>query len=177
MIVCYYVSRKAVRMNSSKNQKIQAAGAIFVIAAIIIIGALATRTKSTQTVATRTAAKDTSTNTAQTSNQTCSTITANTTFKDGTYAAVGSYTSPGGSESIKVNLTLSDNVVTAATVTSGANDPTASSYQGYFISGYKPSVVGKKISTIKLSNVSGSSLTSQGFNQALQKVECHAEQA
>jgi uncharacterized protein with FMN-binding domain len=104
-----------------------------------------------------------------------SSTTHSGTYKDGTYGATGHYDSPGGTESVKVSLTLMSDKVSAATVNSGANDPTALSYQTIFISGYKPFVVGKKINTIKLSNVSGSSLTSQGFNDALRQIERQAQ--
>jgi hypothetical protein len=97
------------------------------------------------------------------------------TYKDGTYSATGSYTSPGGLEKINVTLTLSGNIVSNSSVISGANDPTASSYQSLFISGYKGKVVGKKISEINLKNVSGSSLTPQGFMSALKTIENEAK--
>jgi uncharacterized protein with FMN-binding domain len=93
------------------------------------------------------------------------------TYKDGSYSAVGQYYSPGGQESVKVSISLKNNLVTDSQVMSGANDPTASSYQKIFISNYKSYVIGKKISSIKLANVSGSSLTSQGFQDALKQIE------
>jgi uncharacterized protein YpmS len=64
---------------------------------------------------------------------------------------------------------------TTASSSSGANDPEAREYQSMFISGYKQQVVGKRISDISLSRVSGSSLTSQGFNSAIQKIESQAK--
>jgi uncharacterized protein with FMN-binding domain len=112
-----------------------------------------------------------STSTVSVSKQTSSTSSASTDYKDGTYSATGSYYSPGGKEELKVNLSLSNDTVVAANVVSGANDPTAESYQSLFISGYKSHVIGKKINSIKLTNVSGSSLTSQGFNNALKQIE------
>jgi uncharacterized protein with FMN-binding domain len=96
-------------------------------------------------------------------------------YKDGSYRATGIYISPAGQESLGVSLTLNDDIVTASSVQSGANDPTASVYQQSFISGYKKYVVGKKVNSIRLANVSGSSLTSQGFNDALQQIEEQAK--
>jgi uncharacterized protein with FMN-binding domain len=93
-------------------------------------------------------------------------------YKDGDYTAMGQYTSPGGLESLTVNLTIAANTVTAATVEKGAQDPTASSYQAIFISDY---VVGKKVNSISLHNVAGSSLTPTGFMQALKKIEQDAQ--
>ena len=92
------------------------------------------------------------------------------------YSVTGHYvTRRVAQKRLKVSLTLNDDAVSSANVTSGANDPTAASYQSIFISGYKPFVVGKKINTIRLSNVSGSSLTSQGFNDALKQIEQQAK--
>ncbi len=97
------------------------------------------------------------------------------TYKDGTYTATGSYNSPGGLETVDVTLTLSGDVVTSANVVSGARDPESRRYQSAFISGYKQYVVGKKISSINLGTVSGSSLTPKGFNDAVTKIETQAK--
>ena len=96
------------------------------------------------------------------------------TFKDGSYTATGSYESPGGNEHITVHVALKGGVVTATSATSGAGDPEAHEYQSMFISGYTGQVVGKRITDIHLSRVSGSSLTSQGFNDALSQIENQA---
>jgi len=121
------------------------------------------------TIHPRAATPTTSRTTANTANTPTSMM-----YKNGTYNATGSYYSPGGKETLKVSLTLNENVVTGATVQSGGGDPTAISYQSIFISGYKPYVIGKKIGSIKLKNVSGSSLTPQGFNDALKQIEHEA---
>lgn len=103
------------------------------------------------------------------------TAVAGHTYKDGTYTEVGSYSSPAGTEMITVTLTLANSTVTNSMVMRGANDPTASSYQSLFISGYKGKVEGKKLSDINLTNVSGSSLTPKGFMSALQQIEKDAQ--
>ena len=96
-------------------------------------------------------------------------------FKDGTYTADGEYTSPGGAQKIEVSLTLADDVVTAVTVTSdAANDPTGKQYQSQFSKGISAEVVGKKIDSLTVSKISGSSLTSMGFNSAVKKIEAEA---
>lgn len=104
-----------------------------------------------------------------------STSSSNQTYKNGTYSAIGSYSSPAGMEDVAVSLTLTNGIVTDSTVMRRANDQTASSYQGLFISGYKAQVTGKKISDIKLSNVAGSSLTPKGFMDALNKIKTEAK--
>lgn len=100
---------------------------------------------------------------------------ATTSFKDGSYTATGDYESPGGDESITVSVTLKGGVITATSAQSGANDPTADMFQNDFIQGYKSLVVGQPISSVNLSKISGSSLTSQGFNDAITKIENEAK--
>lgn len=153
------------------DNKVSKKQAIITIAlvAITIFAVLGTivlaKKKSTKNLAN--AADNTTNNTSQDN--------PSTTYKDGTYQATGSYVSPGGNESITISVTLKDGVVTETSATSGANDPTAKQYQGEFIAGYKDQVVGKKVSSIKLSRVSGSSLTSQGFNSALEQIKQQAQ--
>ena len=97
-----------------------------------------------------------------------------TTYKNGTYSAIGNYGSPGGSETINVELTFSNDVITSANVISNATRPASINWQEAFISGYKPFVVGKKIDEVILTKVSGSSLTPKGFNEALAEIKVQA---
>jgi uncharacterized protein with FMN-binding domain len=96
-------------------------------------------------------------------------------YKDGTYSATGSYMSPGGPDQVGVTLTLKDDLITDITVTPEPGDNESARYQNKFASGYKPLVIGKDISTVHLSKVSGSSLTSKGFNDALAQIETQAK--
>ncbi len=97
------------------------------------------------------------------------------TYKDGTYSAVGHYTSPAGPETINVTLTLKGNVITDADVKAQATNKKSVFMQNSFISGYKAQVVGKNINDVKLSgNISGSSLTLMGFNDAVAQVKTQA---
>jgi uncharacterized protein with FMN-binding domain len=98
-----------------------------------------------------------------------------TTYKDGTYTALGDYTSPGGAEQIKVTVTLKDDIITDATVVSLATRPETKLNQNKFISGFKAQVIGKKITDVVLSKVSGSSLTPGGWNNAISKIEAQAQ--
>lgn len=97
-----------------------------------------------------------------------------TSYKDGTYSASGRYSSPGGQEEVDVTVTLANNVITDVTVTTDAASGTSAQYQSEFKNGYKKLVVGKNISDVKLSRVAGSSLTSTGFNNALDKIKTDA---
>jgi len=96
-------------------------------------------------------------------------------FKDGSYSAQGTYSSPGGQELISVDLTLAGDVVKSVTVKTVKADPTATSYEAKFIGGISAAVVGKKISDLQVSKVAGSSLTSMGFNDALAKIKTDAK--
>jgi uncharacterized protein with FMN-binding domain len=118
-------------------------------------------------------------NTAQVSSDTTATTvdmsTATSDYKNGTYTATGNYTSPGGNESITLSVTLQGDIITDSSVQEGATDPEAREYQADFISGYKAFVTGKNISSVRLSRVSGSSLTSGGFNRALDQIKQQAK--
>ncbi len=96
-------------------------------------------------------------------------------YRDGTYSANGTYMSPGGPDEIAVTLTLVNGIVTDANVTSVTADRKSAQYQNRFILGYKQYVVGKSISSINLTNVSGSSLTPIGFNNALSQIKSQAK--
>ncbi|WP_370545032.1 hypothetical protein [Herbiconiux sp. VKM Ac-1786] len=99
---------------------------------------------------------------------------ASSTYKDGTYEAKGSYTSPNGQEEIDVSLTLAGDVITAVTVTPEATNPNSVNYQTQFADGISEVVVGKDIDEIDVSRVAGSSLTSGGFNEAVETIKSDA---
>lgn len=96
-------------------------------------------------------------------------------FKDGTYTADGSYQTPGGRESIGVTVTLTNGVVTSASVEQKGERGESKEYQAKFASGFASQVVGKKIDEVSLSRVAGSSLTSNGFNNAIATIENQAK--
>lgn len=95
------------------------------------------------------------------------------TYTDGTYEAQGSYANPGGQSSVDVTMTVADNIVTEVEVAPGASG-TSLSYQQQFIAGIDASVVGKSLNDIEVTKVSGSSLTSGGFNKALAQIKSEA---
>ena len=103
------------------------------------------------------------------------TTPVSTTFKDGTYSSTGSYQTPGGQESIGVKVTLANSVITDASVTKMGQSGEAQEYQTEFANAFKSKVVGKKVSEVKLDRVAGSSLTSNGFNNALSDIEKQAQ--
>jgi len=103
------------------------------------------------------------------------TTTEAATYKDGTYTEKGRYVSPGGAESIDVTVTIANDIITSATVTSNATRGESSEHQADFIAGYKSLVVGKDIDQVSLSRVAGASLTSNGFNAALKLIKADAQ--
>lgn len=89
-------------------------------------------------------------------------------YKDGTYSVTTSYRVPEApQQSMGVKVTLKGDVITDVVVTELATDGTSRMYQDAFVGGYKTFVVGKNIAEISLSRVSGASLTSKSFNDAL----------
>lgn len=102
-------------------------------------------------------------------------VTDASPYKDGTYTATGSYQTPENVEQVSVTLTLKGGVVTDATVTGNPRAPESRRFQSQFISNFKSFVIGKNIDTLSLSHVSGSSLTSGGFNNAAAKIKTQAQ--
>lgn len=97
------------------------------------------------------------------------------TYKDGTYTVSDTYPSPGGEEDIKVVLTLEDQIVASVDVIQEANQRESAEYQALFQAGYKSRVIGRAIDTLQLNHVSGSSLTTQAFDEALEQIRNQAK--
>jgi uncharacterized protein with FMN-binding domain len=95
-------------------------------------------------------------------------------LKDGTYSATGDYQSPGGASSVAVTVTLKSGAITAVQVKPAADNPTARQYESQFASGIDAVAVGKPIEGLQVGAVSGSSLTSQGFEKALAAIRSKA---
>lgn len=101
--------------------------------------------------------------------------TDGTSYADGTYEAEGSYSNPGGESTIKVEVTMSDGTISDVTVTPEASNGTSKQYQTQFAGGIADQVVGKSLDDLDVSKVAGSSLTSQGFNDAVDQIKAEAE--
>ncbi|GCE76135.1 FMN-binding protein [Cellulomonas biazotea] len=95
-------------------------------------------------------------------------------YADGTYEQTATYTSPAGEESIAVSLTLEDGVVTAVAVTPQATNPTSLTFQTDFASAVADQVVGVPVDSLELDVVSGASLTTGGFSDAVDAVAADA---
>ncbi|MGN6220513.1 MAG: FMN-binding protein [Microbacterium sp.] len=96
------------------------------------------------------------------------------TYADGTYTAEGTYATPESLETISVTVTLQDDVITDVEVTGNPQKRESEEYQSKFIGGIAAAVVGQSIDDIRVSRVAGSSLTSGGFNDAIETIKSEA---
>lgn len=103
-----------------------------------------------------------------------STSSSSGSSASGTWTESGSYSTPGGQESVKVTLTAKAGTVTAVKVSGSGGTPNSRQYQSAFESGISSAVVGKPLATLKVGAVSGSSLTGNGFNAAVEKIRADA---
>lgn len=143
-----------------------------VLIAIIVVVLLAAATAAVVFLNKKeTPAETTSDTTSQNTADTSSTSDTTASYKDGTFQAAGSYQTPGGREKLTVKVTLANGVISAVDLERDPTTREAEEYQGKFVSGYKAQVIGKKIDDVQLSRVAGSSLTSGGFNQALETIK------
>ncbi|WP_142060726.1 FMN-binding protein [Pseudarthrobacter sp. B4EP4b] len=106
---------------------------------------------------------------------TSSLASSGSTYKDGTYSADGNYVSPNGTETVGVELTLAGDTVTGVNITQHPSNPNTRKFQGQFAGGIAAQIVGKNIDELNVSKVAGSSLTSGGFNQAVDKIKQEAQ--
>ncbi len=151
---------------------------------VLVIGGIAfaytsTQTPQVQTAQTQEGTLPESSTTQDTAVATSSVSTTSGTksasaYKDGTYKASAPYMTPEGPETINVSLTIANGMVTDVTATEQVTIPDSRRYVQMFMSGYKAQVVGKSLATLKLGRVSGSSLTSGGFNDALDQIRAQA---
>ncbi len=97
-------------------------------------------------------------------------------YAAGTYEADGDYRNPrGGVETVHVTMTLTaDGTVESVDVTGSGEAPESKQYQSQFIGGIQDEVVGKKIDELNVTRVAGSSLTSGGFNAAVEQISSEA---
>lgn len=96
-------------------------------------------------------------------------------YKDGTYSKQGTYQSHAGDESIEITLVLKSDTVSEVQIVSNAEHDVSKKMQGLFIAGINAEVVGKKINELSVGKVNGSSLTGNGFNQALESIKSEAK--
>ena len=93
-------------------------------------------------------------------------------YLDGTYGAIGSYAK--GKNSIDVTLVLADDSIASVTVVPMATIKMSLGLQKKFALAISDEVVGKPIDEVHLDRLAGSSLTTQGFNEAVEKIKTQA---
>ena len=100
-------------------------------------------------------------------------------YTDGDYEATADYQSPNGTETIDVAVTLKGDVIQEVTVTGKSVDPSPEvlRFQGEFEAGIESVVKGKNIDELDVHRVGGSSLTSSGFNEAIEQIKIKAKAA
>ena len=97
------------------------------------------------------------------------------TYKNGTYPVTVTYNVPGRTASLYVSLNVVNDAVSASSVSyPSTTDPTSKNWDNRFINDYQQYVTGRPISSLHLSNTSGSSLTTTGFNNALDQIRSAA---
>lgn len=92
------------------------------------------------------------------------------TFADGTYEAIGRYDSPAGNEEIGVSISLEEGVISSVSFDALATNARSITYQELFIEGAAGEIVGQRIENVDLSKINGSSLTPDGFNDAVDQI-------
>ncbi|WP_218005324.1 hypothetical protein [Hydrogenophaga palleronii] len=89
-------------------------------------------------------------------------------YRNGTYTAEGLY---GGLPSrLTVTLTLAADRIQAVSVRTHATDPTSLDYQRRFAEAVPALVKGRPIADVQISKLAGSSVTPDGFNEALARI-------
>jgi uncharacterized protein with FMN-binding domain len=155
---------------SKKLSPVIVALIVIVLVSIAVAAVVIAQKPTEETAVTETTQEN---NTAETPASPSSSETV--TYKDGTYTEKGRYVSPGGGESIDVTVTITNDIITSATVKGNATRGESKEHQADFIAGFKSSVIGKDIDAVSLSRVAGSSLTSNGFNTALKLIKADAQ--
>lgn len=145
------------------------------IAGLSLVGTVAGCAPSQAPAAQSTAASSTPATSGGPIAGTGSSSSAASGYKDGTYSADGNYVSPNGTETVGVELTLSGGAVSDVNITQHPSNPNTRKFQGEFAGGIKAQIVGKKLDELNVSKVAGSSLTSGGFNQAVEKIKAQAQ--
>lgn len=95
-------------------------------------------------------------------------------YTDGEYTVEGLYS--GGKKSIIVKLKLDHDAIKHVEVTPNTTIRMSLNLQKRFAEAVPDVVVGKAIDEVHLDKLAGSSLTTKGFNDALEKIKSEAAQ-
>ena len=109
-------------------------------------------------------------------NETPSSAQTTGKYADGSYTVDASYSSPGGFEGMDVSITLEDDIIKSVSIVIDPdNDDESDEYTSLFKNRISGEVVGKNIDDADVSRLSGASLTSRAFNNALDDIKTEAE--
>lgn len=149
-------------------------GSIAVIATAGIGGFLLATSNDATAPTTQTA-----TSVPQSTDPTISTNTSNasttSSYKDGTYSATASYYVPhGGTNAITATMTIVAGKITSATTTHQYGDSESSMYIDSFESGVSNAATGVSLAEATFSRIGGASLTTEGFNSAIDSIRSQA---
>ena len=160
-------------MNSTEGSKKQIiAGLVVLVVIALIVGGTTLANKKSDDMATEPTSAVVANNTSA-STETAATSTAS--FKDGTYTAKGGYNTPGGRNSIDLSITIKNGAISASSASTNAPDRESELYDQMFLDAYKNYVLGKSVGSVNVSRVAGASLTTQGFNNALEQIANQAQ--
>ena len=150
------------------TKRVRYGAAVAGLAGILVFAGCSAETDASEETPAAATSESSSTSTART------TAASTGKYADGTYTSSGSYQTPETVETISVTLTLDNDVITEVNVIGDPQARETQQYQGQFIGGISDVVVGKNIDEISVSRVAGSSLTSKGFNSAVDKIKSEA---
>lgn len=94
-------------------------------------------------------------------------------YTNGTYRTQSTYRTPEGTYVMDVTLVIANDSVTSASLSFDA-DGARSGYSKRFTSGYQNQVISKNLEGLNLSRVSGASLTTNAYNNALNNIRNQA---
>jgi len=144
------------------------------IAGLLVLAGCSGATDAEDATTDSAATSESTTTDSNSTSDSSSTASDSSEYADGTYTADGSYQTPETVEQISVTLTLEDGVVTDVEVTGDPQARESEQYQGQFIAGIADEVVGVALDDLNVSRVAGSSLTSGGFNAAVEDIKDQA---
>ncbi|MCX8035348.1 MAG: FMN-binding protein [Candidatus Dojkabacteria bacterium] len=97
------------------------------------------------------------------------------TYKNGSYTTEVAYSVPDGFNKLKLSIKLENGKITEVNVTQSDIDSESKKYDRRFQSNYKSFVINQDIDNLRLDVVSGASLTTDAFNNALEKIRQQAK--
>lgn len=155
----------------TRNKIFVVVGTVAILGTAGVVGALLFTEQDAAQETTAVTTSQTSSSSSSTANS--STATAN--YNDGTYSATQTYSVPhGDSNSIRVTITISSGIITAATTDDSYADHESGEYIDSFKNSLSAVIVGQNLDSTPQSRIGGASLTTQAFYDALETI---AEQA